>query len=152
MKDNYCSDLQRTWYFLRPGEKEAPDAVKRGFQIIYDSISAAAKALKPGKKGYEIDNIARAYITDHGYKEYPHALGHQIGREAHDGGGLLGPKWDRYGNLPNQPVEKNQLYTLEPRLTIEEYGIATIEEIVVVTENGCEFLSPRQKNIYLVHP
>jgi Xaa-Pro aminopeptidase len=152
MKDNYCSDLQRTWYFLRPGEKEAPPEVKRGFQIIYDSISAAAKALKPGKKGYEIDNIARAYITDHGYKEYPHALGHQIGREAHDGGGLLGPKWDRYGNLPNQSIEKNQLYTLEPRLIIEDYGIATIEEIVTVTENGCEFLSPRQKDIYLVHP
>lgn len=152
MKDNYCSDLQRTWYFLHPGEKEAPPEVKRGFQIIYDSISAAAKALKPGKKGYEIDNIARAHITDYGYKEYPHALGHQIGREAHDGGGLLGPKWDRYGNLPNQSIEKNQLYTLEPRLTIEDYGIATIEEIVAVTENGCEFLSPRQKEIYLVHP
>jgi Xaa-Pro aminopeptidase len=69
---------------------------------------------------------------------------------AHDGGGLLAPKWERYGTLPDQVIEKNQLYTLEPRLKIERYGVATIEEIVVVTENGCEFLSDRQKEIFLI--
>jgi Xaa-Pro aminopeptidase len=73
-----------------------------------------------------------------------------VGRVAHDGGGLLAPKWDRYGTLPDQVVEVNQVYTLEPRLTIPGFGIATVEEIVVITENGCEFLSPRQEKIYLV--
>jgi Xaa-Pro aminopeptidase len=149
-KDEYCSDLQRSWYFLRPGETVAPSEVLNGFQVIYDSISAAAAALKPGVKGHEIDTIARSYIVNHGFEEYPHGLGHQIGRAAHDGGGLLAPKWERYGTLPDQIVEKNQLYTIEPRLTIKEYGIATIEEIVVITENGCKFLSPRQKEIYLI--
>jgi len=150
-KDDYCSDLQRSWYFLHPGETSAPPEVKHGFQVIYDSISAAAAALKPGVKGCDIDDIARSFIKDHGYDEFPHALGHQIGRAAHDGGGLLAPEWERYGRLPYQTVEKNQLYTLEPRLTIQDYGIATIEEIVLVTDDGCEFLSPRQKEIYLVH-
>jgi len=148
--NGYCSDLQRTWYILRPGEKNVPAEVQHGFQTIVDGISRAARALKPGVKGYEIDQIARSYITGQGYGEYPHALGHQVGRVAHDGGGLLAPKWERYGTLPDQPVEKNQVYTLEPRLTIPGYGIATIEEIVVVTGMGCEFLSPRQEKLYLI--
>jgi Xaa-Pro aminopeptidase len=148
--EGYCSDLQRSWYILRSGETEAPAEVKEGFKVILNSITAAANALKPGVTGYEIDTIARDYIVSHGYEEYPHALGHQIGRVAHDGGGLLSPKWERYGTLPDIVVEKNQLYTIEPRLTISNYGIATVEEIVVVTENGCEFLSERQKEIFLV--
>jgi Xaa-Pro aminopeptidase len=150
--DDYCSDLQRSWYILRPGEAEAPAEVKEGFKVILNSITAAANALKPGVAGYEIDTIARDYIVSHGYEEYPHALGHQIGRVAHDGGGLLAPKWERYGTLPDIAVEINQLYTIEPRLTIPNYGIATVEEIVVVTENGCEFLSKRQNEILLVQP
>jgi Xaa-Pro aminopeptidase len=149
-KEDYCSDLQRSWYIRRPGETEAPEAVRRGFQVIFDSISEAARKLQPGVTGSEIDQIARGYILDHGYEEYPHALGHQIGRAAHDGGGLLAPKWERYGTLPDQPVERDQLYTLEPRLTIDTYGIATIEEIVLVTDNGCEFLSERQTDIFLI--
>ena len=150
--DGYCSDLQRSWYILRDGEENAPEEVKKGFQVIFDSISMAADALKPGKTGSEIDTIARNYIVSQGYEEYPHALGHQIGREAHDGGGLLGPKWERYGTLPDIPVEKSQLFTIEPRLTIKDYGIATAEEIVVITDDGCEFLSARQKEIFLVKP
>ncbi len=150
--DGYCSDLQRSWYILRDGEEDAPEEVKKGFQVIFESISMAADSLKPGKTGCEIDTIARDYIVSQGYEEYPHALGHQIGREAHDGGGLLGPKWERYGTLPDIPVEKSQLFTIEPRLTIKDYGIATVEEIVVITDNGCKFLSARQEEIFLVKP
>jgi len=150
--DGYCSDLQRTWYILKDGETDAPKEVIRGFQVILDSISRSADAIKPGKTGFDIDTVARDYIVSQGYEEYPHALGHQIGREAHDGGGLLGPKWERYGSLPIIPLEKNQLFTIEPRLIIKDYGIATVEEIVVITEDGCEFLSNRQTKIFLVKP
>jgi len=150
--DDYCSDLQRSWYILKPGETEAPEDVKHGFKTIEDSISKSAAALKPGVTGKDIDTIARNHIVDQGYEEYPHALGHQIGRVAHDGGGLLAPKWERYGTLPDQVIEENQLYTIEPRLPIKDYGIATVEEIVVIKKDGCEFLSPRQKEIYLIQP
>ena len=120
------------------------------FKVIFESVTKAADTLKPGLTGFDIDTIARSHITGHGYDEYPHALGHQIGRTAHDGGGLLAPKWERYGTLPDQVIEENQLYTIEPRLTIKDYGVATIEEIVVVTEDGCRFLSDRQEEIFLV--
>ncbi|MCU7496839.1 MAG: aminopeptidase P family protein [Ignavibacteria bacterium] len=146
----YCSDLQRTWYVLKDGEDKAPEEVLRGFNVIKDSIKLSAENIKPGRQGYEIDDIARKYITDNGYEEYPHALGHQVGRMAHDGGGLLAPKWERYGDLPFKKIEQGEVYTIEPRLPIKDFGIATIEEEVVVTENGCEFLSSPQQEIIIV--
>jgi len=149
-KNGYCSDLQRTWYFLREGETEAPAEVVRGFQTVLDAVSNAAAFLRPGVLGWEVDDKARSHITGAGYEEYPHALGHQVGRVAHDGGGLLCPKWERYGQLPYLAVEEGQVYTLEPRLPIPGHGVATIEEIVVVTKDGCRWLSPRQTDIWLV--
>jgi Xaa-Pro aminopeptidase len=148
--NGYCSDLQRTWYVLKEGETQAPPEVLRGFDVIRDSIQLSAKEIKPGKKGCEIDDVARNYIVQSGYEEYPHALGHQLGRFAHDGGGLLAPRWERYGDIPFMIIEEGQTFTLEPRLTIKDYGIATIEEEVVVTKDGCEFLSDPQKEIYLI--
>ncbi len=146
----YCSDLQRTWYICHPHEDKAPMEVQKGFDVIIESITLSANELKPGKKGWEIDEIARNYIQVHGYEEYPHGLGHQVGRVVHDGGALLGPKWERYGNLPFLEIEEGNVFTIEPRLTIPEYGIATVEEEIVVTKTGCEFLSERQKKIYLI--
>lgn len=149
-KDDYCSDLQRTWYFLRPGETEAPEAVQRGFDTIVEAIQAAGEAVRPGKTGAEIDDVARGYITARGYPEYPHGLGHQIGRTAHDGGAGLFPRWERYGDLPNQRIESGQCFTIEPRLPIEGHGIATCEEIVVVTDDGREYLSEPQTRLYVI--
>ncbi len=149
-KNEYVSDLQRTWYFLKPDEKAAPEPVIHGFETIRDAIKKAAEVLKPGMLGWQVDDAARQYIANAGYDEYPHALGHQVGRQAHDGSALLCPKWERYKNLPYSKVETGQVYTLEPRLTVEGYGVATIEEIVVVTENGCEFLSTPQEELLLI--
>lgn len=148
----YCSDLQRTWYVLREGETAPPPEVMKGFNVIIESIQRAAAAIKPGIQAFEIDKIARSYIIENGYGEYPHGLGHQVGRMAHDGGALLAPKWERYGNLPYMKLEEGQVFTIEPRLTIEGYGIATVEEEVVITKEGIEWLSEPQKEIYLIKP
>jgi len=149
-KGGFCSDLQRTWYFLREGETDAPPEVHRAFNTVRDAIQLAAKVLRPGVEGHTVDAVARDHITSQGYEEYPHALGHQIGRRAHDGAGLLCPPWERYGNLPYEKVEAGQVYTLEPRVTCEGYGVVTIEEIVVVTQDGCEFLSEPQRELICI--
>ena len=149
-KDGFCSDLQRTWYVLRPGESEAPAPVRKGFETILASIRNAAAAIRPGKTGAEIDDVARGVVTSAGYDEYPHGTGHQIGRVAHDGGGGLMPRWERYGNTPFLPIEAGQCFTIEPRLTVAGHGIATCEDIVVVTDRGAEFLSRSQDRLWLV--
>lgn len=146
----YCSDLQRTWYVLRDGETKAPAEVQKGFEVIRDAIQLVADAIKPGVTGVEMDDIARNYITEQGYPEYPHGLGHQVGREVHDGGAGLFPRWERYGNTPYMKLEERQVFTIEPRLPVEGYGVSTIEEEVVITKDGCEFLSPPQKELILI--
>jgi Xaa-Pro aminopeptidase len=149
-KRGYCSDLQRTWYFLRQGESSAPQEVMRAFETVRDSIKEAGKALRPGLEGWRVDEVARTYITSRGYKEYPHALGHQVGRSTHDGAGLLCPIWERYRDLPFLKVEEGQVYTLEPRIVLEGYGVLTMEEIVVVERDGCRYLSVPQEELFLV--
>jgi Xaa-Pro aminopeptidase len=146
----YCSDLQRTWYVLKKSEKKAPAEVQKGFNIIRDAIKMVAENLKPGVEGCTMDDIARNYITQNGYEEYPHGLGHQVGRKVHDGGGGLLPRWERYGNSPFLKVEERQVYTIEPRLTVNNYGTSTLEEEVVITKNGCEFLSKPQNKLWLI--
>jgi Xaa-Pro aminopeptidase len=148
--EGFCSDLQRTWYCLRPGETEPPEAVTKGFDAVRDAVHKAADFLRPGVQGHEVDAVARGHIVAQGFEEYPHALGHQIGRQAHDGAGLLCPVWERYGEKPFAVVEEGQCYTLEPRVPVPGHGVATIEEIVVVTKDGCRFLSEPQTEIMLV--
>lgn len=150
--EGFCSDLQRTWYCLRPGETEPPEVVMKGFDSVRDAVHKAAVFLRPGVKGHEVDAVARGHIVAQGFEEYPHALGHQIGRQAHDGAGLLCPVWERYGEKPFAVVEEGQCYTLEPRVPVAGHGVATIEEIVVVTRDGCRFLSEPQTEIMLVQP
>lgn len=148
--EGYCSDLQRTWYCLKPGETVPPPIVMKAFDAVRAAIHKAGSFMKPGVKGVEVDAVARGHITALGFDEYPHALGHQIGRAAHDGAGLLCPRWERYGTKPDSIVEAGQCYTLEPRINVKGYGVATIEEIVVVTEDGVRYLSQPQTEIMLV--
>ncbi len=148
--NEYCSDLQRTFYIRRDNEREVPADVRKGFDTIVRSIEESRKALKPGVRGVDIDRIARDIIVAAGYEEFPHGLGHQVGRFAHDGTALLGPAWEKYANKPFEPIEEGMVFTIEPRLTVPGRGIATVEEMVVVTRDGSEYLSSPQKELWLV--
>ncbi len=146
----YCSDIQRTWYFLNDGETKAPETVQKAFDTLKDAIMMSFNAIKPGVEGRVIDKISRDYIIENGFGDYPHALGHQVGRSTHDGAGLLCPEWERYGTLPYLKIEKGQVYTLEPRISLDDYGVVTMEEMICVTENGAEYLSNPQLELILI--
>ncbi len=148
--EDYTSDLQRTFYILQEGQTEAPEEVKRGFETIVKSIEMARKAIRPGIQGVEIDRIARDHIVAQGYEEFPHGLGHQVGRFAHDGTALLGPPWEKYASKPFEPIEEGMVFTVEPRLTVPGRGVVTIEEMVLVTSDGAEYMSTPQKELILV--
>ena len=148
--EGYCSDLQRTFYLLQENENYPPEKVLKGFQTITRAVEEARQAMKPGIKGMEIDSIARKIVTEAGYQEFPHALGHQVGRFAHDGTALLGPAWEKYADKPYRLLEPGMVFTIEPRLTVENRGVITIEEMVLVTETGAEFLSHPQRELLLI--
>ncbi len=143
-KDGYCSDIQRMVYLLRPGETEPPAEVQQGFDLVRKAVEAARAVLRPGITGLAVDQAARKVITDAGYPEYHYATGHQLGKHAHDGGGILGPQWEVYGDLPNQIIEKDQVYTIELGIALPDYGYIGLEEDVLVTADGNEYLGEPQ--------
>lgn len=148
--EGYASDLQRMNYVLQDGEDIPPTEVRRAFETVIKAINAGAEKLKPGVHGWEVDNVARKVVTDAGYQEFMHALGHQIGRNVHDGGCLLGPRWEKYGKSVMYKVEVGQAFTLELHVYVENHGYCSVEEDVIVTKDGCEFLSNRQLELTLL--
>ena len=149
-QDDYCSDIQRMVYILKEGEREAPPLVLRAFETVVRAIQQAVGEMKPGVTGLKIDKIARSVITGAGYPEYKYATGHQLGRAAHDGGGILGPQWERYGDTPNRILEAGQVYTVEPGVAVPGYGYIGLEEDVLVTEDGAEYLGVPQTRLILM--
>jgi Xaa-Pro aminopeptidase len=147
--DGYCSDLQRTWYVRRPGEAGPPDGVRRALATVVGAIDAAAAALRPGVRGHEVDAAARRVVVQAGYPEYKHGTGHGLGRAVHDGGTMLGPRWPCYGRMTDGVVEAGNVFTLELGV-MTEAGFVGLEEDVVVTADGCEFLSSPQRELMVV--
>ena len=148
--EGYCSDIQRVCYVLREGETKAPPEVMRGFITVRTAIEKSREAMNSGATGNSIDVISREIVVDAGYPDYPYALGHQLGRVAHDGGALLGPLWEKYGDSPNQKLEVGQVFTIEPGLAVKDYGYIGLEEDVVITDNGAEYFTEPQIDIVLV--
>lgn len=149
--NGYCSDLQRMWYVARPGETKPPPHLTHAFNAVVKTIQAAGRMLKPGVVGWEVDQLARQIITGEGYPEYQHGLGHQLGRAVHDGGTGLLPRWERYGTTPYGTVEENEVYTIELGVQTDA-GYIGLEEDVLVTRNGVEWLAPPQTELPVIAP
>jgi Xaa-Pro dipeptidase len=148
LRDGYRSDLQRLWYVAGP-DGQAPEEVRRAYATIVDAIELATRELTPGTPGWEVDRSVRDLLGKRGYAEYAHALGHHLGRAVHDGGGVLGPRWERYGREPFEPVREGSIFTLEPSIYLPDHGMIALEEDVAVEEKGGVFLSrfPREMPI-----
>jgi Xaa-Pro aminopeptidase len=146
----FCSDIQRMFFFGDP--KDVPEEIQTAFETVRDAIQAAAQFVKAGKIGHAVDDIARSFVQERGYEEYQHALGHQVGRNVHDGGTLLAPLWDRYGESPKGIVEAGNVFTLELYVTTKSFGQLSLEENIVVTKTGCRFLSSPQRELICINP
>jgi len=148
--NNYVSDMQRTFYVLKEDETDAPEDVQHGFNTIVKVVQDAKDSIQPGKEAWEVDAVARQVVVDGGFEEFPHGLGHQVGLFPHDGTALFGPKWEKYAEKPYQKLEENMVFTIEPRCTVPNRGIATIEEMIVITKDGAEWLTTPQKELLLI--
>jgi Xaa-Pro aminopeptidase len=140
--DGFASDLQRTWYWRRPGESAAPPEVRRTFDAVKAALDVGAAAIKPGVKGFEVDAASRTTVAEWDFAEPGFAFGHGCGRVAHDGSGLLGPLWERYGDSPHFTIREGNVFAVEMDLEVPGYGgMIGLEEEVVVTAEGARYLS-----------
>ncbi|MDR0879957.1 MAG: Xaa-Pro peptidase family protein [Clostridioides sp.] len=138
LKDNYCSDMTRTVFLKEPSTKG-----KEVYEIVAEANRRAEAIIKPGVKFSEIDAAARDFITEKGYGKYfTHRTGHSIGLDVHDLGDVSG--------INNNPVQPGMIFSIEPGIYLPgELGVR-IEDLVLVTEDGCEILNSYSKDIITV--
>lgn len=149
-QNDYCADLQRVWYIRKKGEKAAPEPVRKAFEAARAALMAGFAVLRPGAEGWQVDEAARSTLVAAGYPEYQHAFGHHLGRAAHDGATVLGPRWERYGQTPFGVVDAGNVFAIELGVAVDGYGYIGLEENVQVTQEEAQFLSNPQTEIWLV--
>ena len=136
--DGYCSDCTRT---LATGAI-GPEATEV-YRLVLDAQLAAVEDVKPGAVGREVDAVARAAITAAGHGEqFGHGLGHGVGLEVHEAPRLAQPS--------DAVLAPGNVVTVEPGVYIPGRFGVRIEDLVVVTEAGCDILTSISKALTVV--
>lgn len=135
---HYCSDLSRVLSVGRPTQK-----MRAIHRIVCDAQRRAIEAIRPGVRCAGVDARARDYIAKKGYgKNFGHGLGHGVGLEIHEAPTLRANSAD--------VLEEGMVVTVEPGIYLPGWGGIRIEDMVVVTKDGCENLTTAQRRIALI--
>ena len=134
----YKSDLTRvldTHSFSKTkGQTESKDKLRKIYSIVLGAQKAAFNTIKPGVKALEVDNAARQFIADAGFGDYfGHGLGHGIGLQIHEA------PWFRPGS--ETILEPGMVFTLEPGIYLPGWGGVRIEDNILVTSSGAQYLT-----------
>lgn len=134
----YCSDRTRTVEFadgfnFSKEQKFTNSKQDEIYQIVKEAQSLAIKAVKPGIRACDIDAAAREFIAKNGYGDkFFHSTGHGVGLDIHEFP-IISPR-------NSALVERGMVFSIEPGIYLEnEFGVR-IEDVVVVTDDGCEVL------------
>jgi len=127
--DGYCSDMTRTVVIGAASPEQ-----RRLYTAVLDALNCAIDAIRPGVKGKLIDTLARKAIESYGLGDYfVHSLGHSVGIAVHDGAGL--------SFRDKKPLEAGMVLTVEPGVYVPGFGGVRLEQMVLVTPDGCELLT-----------
>ena len=133
MLDGYAVDLSRT-ITIGPASQRA----RRMLDDVVAAQQAAFMAVRPGRPATEIDGAARQVLERAGLGEaFSHGTGHGLGLEVHERPWVTRPR----PNLPVEPLAAGMVFTLEPGAYIPGWGGVRIEDDVVVTMEGPEWLT-----------
>ncbi|MGL4656679.1 MAG: M24 family metallopeptidase [Sarcina sp.] len=137
-KDNYCSDMTRTYFY-----KEVSDRHADIYNIVLEANKRAIATVKAGARFCDVDNAARDYITEKGYGEYfTHRTGHCIGIEVHDFGNV--------SSVNEDILEEGMIFSVEPGIYIKDDIGVRIEDLVMVTKDGCKRLNEYNKELTII--
>ena len=136
---DYCSDMTRTVFFKEEPSKEHAKV----YNIVKEANERAIAMIKPGVRFSDIDNAARSYIEKEGYGEYfTHRTGHCIGIECHDAGDVSA--------INHNEVKEGMIFSIEPGIYLKDDIGVRIEDLVLVTKNGCEKLNQVTKELTVI--
>ena len=139
MYKNYASDMTRTVFI-----GEASERAREIYEIVKEANLRGIAAAKPGNKMSDVDKAARSYIEEKGYGKYfTHRTGHSIGLECHEAGDV--------SSVNDSIIEVGQIFSVEPGIYLLDEGIGVrIEDLVLITEDGCEVLNKVSKDLNIV--
>lgn len=139
LKDDYCSDMTRTIFM-----DHVSDRHKEIYNIVLEANLRGIAAAKPGNRMCDVDHAARGYIEEMGFGKYfTHRTGHSIGMEDHEPGDA--------NAINTDIIRPGQIFSVEPGIYIPEENIGVrIEDLVLITEDGCEVLNHFPKELMVL--
>ena len=134
----YCSDCTRTIAAGEPGDEE-----RSAYELVLAAQLAGVEAVRAGAGGREVDAVARAVIADGGMGEhFGHGLGHGVGLQIHEA--------PRLSQRSQDQLRAGNIVTVEPGVYLPgRFGIR-IEDLVLVTDDGCRILTGLDKQLIVV--
>ena len=133
----YCSDCTRTVVRGHAGERQ-----RRVYDVVVEALDAALAMLRPGVVCRDADSRARAIIAAAGFGEaFGHSLGHGVGLDVHEG--------PRLSQQDETVLEPGMVLTVEPGIYLPGWGGVRVEELVVLTEDGCRVLTRAPRDLHL---
>jgi Xaa-Pro dipeptidase len=136
--EGYQSDITRTFVFGKPSDK-----MKRVFETVHRSQTAALKAARPGAECQAVDAAARKVVSDAGfgpdYKFFTHRVGHGIGMDGHE--------WPYPVRGNSTPLARGMTFSDEPGIYIPgEFGVR-LEDDMHITDTGARWFTPQSPSI-----
>lgn len=138
-KNAYASDMTRTVFL-----GEVSDRAKEIYDIVVEANMRGIAVAKPGNRMCDVDAACRDYITEKGFGPYfTHRTGHSIGLEDHEFGDV--------SSVNEDIIKPGQCFSVEPGIYLPDEGIGVrIEDLVIITEDGCEVLNDYTKDLIIV--
>jgi Xaa-Pro aminopeptidase len=137
-QDGYASDMTRMLHVGAPSAK-----VKRMYRAVLEAQLAAVDTVRAGVATARVDRAARQVLKGYGLdRAFVHSTGHGLGLEIHEP--------PRIGRKDKSRLAAGMAITIEPGAYLEGFGGIRIEDTVVVTETGCEILTPTSKDLRIV--
>ena len=138
-KNDYCSDMTRTVFLGCVSDRQ-----REIYEIVKEANRRGIEAAKPGNRMMDVDKAARDYITEKGFGPcFTHRTGHSIGLEVHEAGDVSA--------VNEAVIRPGQCFSVEPGIYLPEEGIGVrIEDLVLITETGCEVLNHFSKDLTVV--
>jgi Xaa-Pro aminopeptidase len=135
MLDGYASDCTRTFAVGQPDAR-----LHEIYDVCLTAQLAAMNAIGPGAEGSDVDAAARQVIAGAGYGErFGHGLGHGVGLDVHEE--------PRLSQTSSATLEPGMVVTVEPGIYLPDVGGVRIEDLVIVTDAGCERLTMYPKEL-----